>query len=148
MTALHRIAITFDGTDLFSADGRLRSRFLKGWPGEPPMVRGEDDIVAAMTGRSYYPRVGDHLNIGLAVEVLEEDEASHRAAMTDLLGVFDSTAPPATLSALLEDGSTATIDAYVLPPVIVREQLASLVAELEVALVSIDPTWVITPAGS
>jgi hypothetical protein len=142
------IEITFSGTPLFDSDGRLRSRFLKGWPGEPPMVRGEDDVVAAMTGRSYYARVGDHLDVGLEVTVAEEDEASYRQAMTSLFALFASTAPPAPLSALLEDGGTATIDAYVLPPVLVREQVPGLVAELEVALVSIDPTWVITPAGS
>jgi hypothetical protein len=140
------IEITFSGTPLFSADGRLTSRFLKGWPGTPPMVRGEDDIVAAMTGRSFYPKVADHLDIELEVAVAEEDEATFRTQLTALYTLFAGTAAPATLSALLEDGATATIDAYVVPPVLTRERLASLVAQVDVSLTSLDPAWVITPA--
>lgn len=142
------IELTYGATQLWSSDGRLRSRFLKGWPGETPMVRGEDDTIAAVAGRSYYPRVADHLDIGLHLDVVEETEATYRSAITALLALFDATAAPATLTAILEDGATATIDAYVLPPVLIREQVPSLVAELEVALVSIDPSWVIVPAGS
>lgn len=140
------VEITFASTPLFSADGRLTSRFTKGRPGEPPMVRGEDDVVARATGRSFYPKVADHLDIGLEVAVAAADEASYRATMTALYGLFDGTAAPATLAALLEDGSSATIDAYVQPPVLLRELVESLVGNLDVSLISIDPSWVITPA--
>lgn len=146
--AIVLIELTYGSTQLWSSDGRLRSRFLKGWPGETPMVRGEDDVIAAAAGRSFYPKVADHLDIGLHLDVVEEAEGSYRSAMTALLALFDATAAPATLSALLEDDSTATIDAYVQPPVLVRELVPGLVAELEVALVSVDPSWVIVPAGS
>lgn len=148
MTGIVLVEITFDSTDLFSSDGRLRSRFLKGWPGETPMVRGEDDVVSAKTGRSFYAKVGDHLDIELEVTIAQETEATFRAAMTQLYALFDATSAPAVLSADLEDGSTATINAYVVPPVLTRELVPGLAAELDVALVSIDPSWVITPAGS
>jgi len=148
MTSPNLIELTFSGTMLFDSDGHLRSHFLKGWPGETPMVRGEDDVIAAATGRSFYPKVGDHLDIELEVTVAEVSEGAFRAAMTALYALFDATAAPATLSAVLEDGSTATIDAYVLPPVLTRELVPGLVAQLDVALISIDPTWVIVPVGS
>jgi hypothetical protein len=148
MTGIVLVQLSYDSTQLYSSDGRLRSRFLKGWPGETPMVRGEDDVVSALTGRSWYPKVGDHLDIGILLTVAEDTEATFRAAMTELYGLFDATAAPAALDAVLEDGSTATINAYVLPPVLTRELVPGLAAELEVALVSIDPAWVITPVGS
>ena len=148
MTSPNLIELTFSGTALFDSDGRLRSRFVKGWPGETPMVRGEDDTVASRTGRTYYAKVGDHLDIELEVTIAEVSESAFRAEMTQLYALFDATAAPATLSAVLEDGSTATIDAYVLPPVLTRELVPGLVAQLDIALISIDPAWVITPAGS
>ena len=40
------------------------------------------------------------------------------------------------------------LQAYVAPPVLTRELVPGLAAELDVALISIDPTWVIVPAGS
>lgn len=142
------IEISYASTALWTTDGTLRSVFVKGWPGETPMIRGEDDVVAAMTGRSYYPRVGDHLDIGLTLTIAATTEALYRETMTSLYALFDATAPPAVLYALLEDGTEATINAYVDPPVLVRELVPSLVAELDVALVSIDPTWELAPAGS
>jgi hypothetical protein len=148
MTSPNLIELTFSSTALFDVDGHLRSRFLKGWPGETPMVRGEDDVVAAMTGRSFYPKIGDHLDIEIEITVAETAEAAFRAECTALYALFDATAAPAALDAVLEDGSTATINAYVVPPVLTRELVPGLVAQIEVALISIDPTWVITPAGS
>lgn len=148
MTSLNLIEITFSSTPLFDADGHLRSRFVKGWPGETPMVRGEDDVIAAATGRSFYPKIGDHLDVEILVDVAEVSEVAFRSQMTALYALFQATAAPAVLSAALEDGSAATINAYVMPPVLTRELVPGLVAQLDVALISIDPTWVITPAGS
>jgi len=143
-SGLALIEITYDSVPLWSSDGRLRSRFVKGWPGETPMVRGEDDVIAAAVGRSFYPKVGDHLDIGIMLTVAAGTEGLFRAEMITLYLLFDATAAPATLGATLEDGRTASINAYVLPPVLTRELVPSLVAEIEVALVSIDPAWVIT----
>lgn len=148
MTSPDLIQITFSSTPLFDSDGHLRCRFLKGWPGETPMVRGEDDVIAAATGRSFYAKVGDHLDIELEVAIAEVSESAFRAEMSTLYALFDATAAPAVLSAVLEDGSTATINAYVVPPVLTRELVVGLAAQLDVALISIDPTWVIVPAGS
>lgn len=148
MTSPNLIELTFSSTPLFDVDGHLRSRFLKGWPGETPMIRGEDDVVAAATGRTFYPKIGDHLDIELEITVAEISESAFRVEMTTLYTLFDATAAPAILSADLEDGATATINAYVMPPVLTRELVPGLAAQLEVALISIDPTWVITPAGS
>lgn len=150
------VEITYDGTDLFDAAGTIGFRFTKGAPGEPPMVRGEDDVVAAASGRSSYPRLADVLPIDLAGWLHSSeglDEAGARAfvesARQELLAVFaGGSLTPKALSAELPDGSTALISARVMPPILVLEIVPGLRYEFDVALESVDPAWVITPAGS
>lgn len=148
------VEITFEGTDLWDPDGSMAFWFTKGAPAEPPTLRGEDDVVAARSGRSSYPRVADVLPIGIAgmIHAPIGDEGSAALAAAEarrrqLLALFTRTTP-GTLAARLPDGATATIEALVLPPVLVREVIPGLYYELDVALESVDPAWVITPAGS
>lgn len=149
------VEISLDGTPLFSDDGTLGSRFTRGAPGEPPMVRGEDDTVAARAGRSFYPRIADVLPIGLEVWLQAGDVASDsqgwievESQRRNLLELFTGTGPTKTLSATLADGATAEIAVRVIPPVLVNEVIPGLRLEFDVALESVDPEWVITPAGS
>lgn len=146
------IEITFDSVPLFSADGSMTFRFTKGAPGEPPTMRGEDDRVSARAGRSSYPRLPDILPIGLEGQVQAEIDSTAPLADAEfrrrsLLSLFRTTTPK-VLSAVLPDGAVATISARVEPPVLVKEVVAGLYFEFDVALESIDPTWVITPVGS
>lgn len=149
------VEITYDGTDLFADDGTVGFRFTRGAPGEPPLVRGEDDTVAARPGRVAYPRVLDYLPIGLegwvhAPDGLTDAEAfaATETARRAILGAFASTTATAVLSAVLADGAVATINARVVPPILVKELVPGLRYELDVALESVDPDWVIEAAGS
>lgn len=150
------IEITFDSTALFTEDGAVGFRFTRGWPGEPPMTRGEDDTVAARAGRSPYPHISDVLPIGLEgwlhagdgldLATARETVEGARQALMDLFRGRIGTA--GVLEAAMIDGSTATIAARVVPPVLTREVVPGLRYEFDVALESVDPEWVITPAGS
>ena len=146
--------ITFDSTDLFSADGMFVSRITKGAPRETPMFRGEDDTVAGRVGRVPYPRVADVLPIGILIQLQAPAAMSTAESLVyvetkrrQLLALFTPSAPR-VLSTILVDGSIATVNADVLPPVLVKdlmaETLPGLVLQLDLALESVDPAWVIT----
>lgn len=157
MTDIVTIPVTFDGTALWNDDASKGFSFTRGMPGEPPMLRGEDDTVSARAGRVPYPRIADTLPIGLTGWIQAPpgglgDYASLRAAVEtlrrEMMTLFTRTGAPRVLSCTLADGATATINADVVPPVLVREVVPALYYELDVALESVDPDWVITPAGS
>ncbi len=149
------VEITLAGTPLFTEDGTMGSRFTRGAPGEPATVRGEDDTVASKTGRSFYPRVADVLPIGLSIWLHAGDVATDAAGWAEvelgrraLLELLSGAGATKTLEATLADGSTAEIQVHVIPPVMVNEVIPGLRLEFDVALESVDPEWVITPAGS
>lgn len=146
--------LTYGGTSLQTfgdGSGGMHIEITRGI-NESPTVRGEDDTIAAKTGRSSYPRVADILPIEgegvLLGEGVDSDaqQSSYRTqvmALRTLLAAGKLT--PKVLSCTLEDGSTATINARVVDYA-VDEQVASIAAELKIAWESVDPDWVITPA--
>lgn len=117
------------------------------------LVRGEDDIVPHRAGRTPRSRVADVRIIELEGWVLAhgdtvaEHVANYRASLEELRALFDPALAPRTLSAVLEDGSLATIEARTLSYV-ATGRVAGHVAELAVQLESVDPEWVIEPEAS
>jgi len=148
------IPITFDGTALYSTDLTIVSRFTRGSPGEPPQVRGTDDTVPGRPGRVPYPRVADVLPIGLLVRIqpsptltTSQSLAAIETLRRSLLTLF-TPGVPRVLSAALKDGATATINADVLPPVLVKDLIPDapgFILEFDVALESVDPGWAVEP---
>lgn len=120
---------------------------------EPPAARGVDQVVPHRTGRIPRARVNDVLQLELEGFVLAIPDAdddpdggiSFRTQMAELRAVFARNRDPWVLTGVLEDGSTATINVrctdYAAP-----EPVSGQVAEPKIALESVDPDWVITPA--
>jgi hypothetical protein len=141
--------LTYDGTSIQTSPIGIHVEITKGL-NESATVRGEDDVVASMTGRVSYPRIADVLPIegsgvllGIGDDVSEQME-SYRTAMAALRALLaGGKLTPKVLSGTLEDGSTATINARVVDYQ-VTEKVASLAAELKIAWESVDPDWVIT----
>lgn len=143
--------LTYGGTDIQD----LRGIYLEIVSGlaEPPSVRGADTVVPGRPGRIRRNRVADTQPIELRGWVCGDgdgeaaqraDFATNRAAFRAL---FSPTAGDRVLSCTLEDGSTATINASALAATI-WNQIVPTYAEVSVRLESVDPDWVITPAGS
>lgn len=155
MSTVVVVELTLDGTPLFTDDGTRWFRIVRGHPGSPPAVRGSDKVIPHAPGAVPRSRVASHLDIELEGHQfapegdLDDARAAFRIGVTELLELFDGSLAPRTLSALLEDGSTATIDVRVTPPVLVdeHEREQGLVADINVGLRSVDPAWVIV-AGS
>lgn len=148
LAAIH--TLTYDATSIQQSPIGIFLELVDGL-NEIPKVRGEDDVVASLTGRSPYPRVADVLPLELRGVVLgmgstvEDQQSSFRTLMGTLRALLaGGSLTPKVLAGVLEDASTATINARVVD-VQVTEQVASLAAEVKVALESVDPDWVITP---
>lgn len=149
LAAVHDVA--YDSAELQSDPIGVHVEITRGL-NESPSVRGEDDTVSSMTGRVPYPRLADILAIegegvilGSGVDV-EAQQADYRRLVSSIRTLFASgKLSPKVLACVLEDGSTATINARVVDYQI-EEQVASLAAEIKIAWESVDPDWVITPA--
>lgn len=143
--------LTYADTDLQDLDG-IFLEIVRGLA-ERPSVRGSDTVVPGRAGRIRRNRVNDTLQIELRGWVCGSGvgEAAQRADFvanrTAFRTLFDPTAGDRTLSATLEDGSTATISAAAMEGII-WNQIVPTYAEVSVKLESVDPDWVITPAGS
>lgn len=143
--------LTYDATSIQQDPIGIYLRIVRGL-NEIPSVRGEDDVVASKPGRSPYPRVADVLALeldGLLLglgDTFAEEQASFRTLVEALKTLLAAgSLNPKALAGTLEDGSTATINARVVD-VQVRQLIESTAAEVKVALESVDPDWVITPA--
>lgn len=118
-----------------------------------PSVRGTDQVVPARTGQVERNRKADKLAIELRGYVLGNGStgelivANFRSSVEILKALFDPALAQRVLSATLEDGSAATINARVVG-LAMLEVVANHVAEVAVLMESLDPYWVITPAGS
>jgi len=150
LAAIH--SLTYDSTTIQESTIGIFLELTRGL-NEIPKTRGEDDIVASASGRTAYLHVADILPLELAGVVLgtgstvDDQQASFRTKMAALRALLASgSLLPKILAGTLEDDSTATISARVVD-VQVDERVASLAAEVKVALESVDPDWVITPAG-
>lgn len=147
------IGLTFESVDLQRADFSVFLEVKRGL-NELPEVRGKDTTVPGLTGRYFRNRVADRRELELVGyvsgysaspgESAERRDFRHR--VEELRALFDPTADPGTLAALLEDGDTATIAAR--PTSVVWKQVAPSLASVSVQLESVDPEWVITPGGS
>lgn len=151
MSELVVVELRLGGTALFADAGTRLFRITKGQPGSPPVVRGSDVRIPHLAGAIARSRLGDHLDIELEGwqtapenEALDDARSDHRQGVRALLALFRSASITVTeLEALLEDGSTATIDVRVVPPVLTDETVPGLATDFSVALVSVDPEWVI-----
>lgn len=139
--------LTLDGISIQEVPLGIHLEITRGI-NEIPAVRGEDDTVSALPGRVPFARLQDVLAVELTGLVLGDDLAAYRTSMSALRALLAAASlTPKVLAGMLEDGATASINARVIDYQ-VTEQIASLAADIKVALESVDPDWVITPAGS
>lgn len=142
-------AVTFDGTSLQRADGSVILEIKRGL-GDVPRVRGRDQVVPGLAGRIPRGRIADVLPLELEgiIEGVGATEAERRSSFValrqEMRALFDPTKDPEALACVLEDGSTATINARCVPPLLWEER-PGYIARLNVALESVDPDWDITP---
>jgi hypothetical protein len=143
-------ALTYDDESLQTDPIGLHLELVRGI-NEIPAVRGEDDTVSALPGRVAYPRLADILPLELAGVALGSGSvvADQQSDYRTLMGVVREllargSLNPLVLAGTLEDGSTATINARVVDYQ-VTETMASISAEIRVALESVDPDWIIVP---
>ena len=145
--------LELDSTSLQESPFGIHLEILHGL-NEIPKVRGVDVVAAHRTGRIAYPRLADVLSLELFgyIAAIGMDYAAQKAdfrtradALKSLL--TSSSLNVVVLSCTLEDGANAAINVRVVDYQ-VTERIPSVVAEVRVALESIDPYWVVTPAGS
>lgn len=144
--------LTFDSTDLQPSDRSFVLWIARGL-NNVPAVRGQDIVVPHLAGQVVGNRKADKLPIELVGWILANGvtpsiiAGAFRTIVESLKAVFDPTLDPRVLAATLEDGSAAAINARV-TALVIEEKVTSHVASISVAMESIDPYWVITPAGS
>lgn len=150
LAAIHDL--TYDATSVQQSPIGIHLEITRGI-NEIPVTRGEDDTVASRAGRSSYPRLADvlPLELGGAVigigDTVEEQQESFRTLMLALRTLLaGGSLTPKVLAGTLEDGSGAAINARAVD-LQVDVMVESIAAEVRVALESVDPDWVITPAG-
>lgn len=143
------IGLTYRGTDIQDTDG-IFLEIVRGI-GEVVEVRGVDLVVPAAAGRIVRNRVGDRLSIVLegfvrGVGIASGTDTSEAADRADFAAnraifrtLFDPTLAPGALVAVLEDGSSQTIDARTLN-VLYDPQVPSY-QRVNVELESVDPDW-------
>lgn len=151
MSTVVVVELELDGTPLYADDGTRWFRITKGHPGSPPVVRGRDVVIPHAAGAVPRSRRNNYLDIEIEGqqtapegESLDDARAAFRQGCRQLNALFAGDGPPRTLTARLEDGSTATIDVRVVPPILVdeHEREQGLVADYNVAMRSVDPAWV------
>lgn len=140
--------ITYDTTELQPSSQDWVLWIMRGL-NDVPSVRGEDDVIPGAPGRVARARQADVRVIELEGWIMAQGAtwelaiANFRQSVQALQALFDPTLDPRVLSAVLEDGSVATINARVVPPLVVEERVASHVARIAVQMESLDPDWVI-----
>jgi len=143
------IGLTFKSVDIQRADFSIFLEIGRGL-NELPEVRGKDTTVPGLTGRYFRNRVADVRKILLVgyvsgaeatTPVESELRRDFRHRVEELRALFDPTDAPGAITAALEDGGSATIDAR--PLNIVWSQIAPSLASVSVELESVDPEWVI-----
>lgn len=144
LAAVHDL--TFDSTSFQTDPIGVHVEITRGL-NESPAVRGEDDVVASLAGRVSYPRLDDILAIegeGVVLgsgSTVEDQQADYRAQILTIRTILAAgKLNPKTLSCVLEDGTTATIEARVVD-YNVDEVVASLAAEIKIAWESVVPDW-------
>ncbi len=135
------VGLTYDGEDLQLPDFTLFLTIIKGL-NETPAQRGEDIVIPRRAGRTEGNRINDILSIVLAGQATggpttddrPTNQSEYRTMMLYVRTLFRSNRERAALVALLENGSTATIQARpmnILVPDEVPGAYASLNIELE-----------------
>jgi hypothetical protein len=149
------IGLKIDGEDVQRSDLGVFLELVRGL-NEGPTVRGVDTVVPGLPGRLPGNRVADtnqlevfgFVSDGGAGSSEAEARAAYRANATWLRQLMDQTAAPLSVVATLEDGSTASITARVLPDPIWKDEVAGLFTTVDYQLESVDADWTRTGGGS
>jgi hypothetical protein len=145
------IGLSVEGTDLQTNPIGYFFEIVRGGPYDIVQVRGSDVRVPSLEGQVPRSRVGDGREIELAGHVMGigMDEAAQRSNFETralaLAALFDPRILR-TITLLLPSGATATIEART--ESLLRKTHTPAYEEYNVQLESVDPEWVITPAGS
>lgn len=146
------IGLTYRGTDVQQNPFGIFLELVGGL-NEVALVRGEDHTVPALPGRVLDDREADVLPLELRGWIAGQgaDGMAQRADVATLRqqvrNLFDPTVS-GNLVALLEDGSTATIQARTLGDGLLWGQVVPQLFSLSVRLESAAAVWTIDPAGS
>lgn len=112
------VGLTYAGTDLQQSDLQWFFEITRGIV-EVPSVRGRDSVVPGAAGRTERNRKNDVLSIVLTGFItadptltdLEDRRASYRQNVDAIRNLFAPSAARATLVAVMEDGTTQSIEA-------------------------------------
>lgn len=146
-SAAATVTLTYDSQDIQDIDGIFLD-LHKGGPGEIADIRGIDDIIPGLDGRTVRNRRVDKRTIELRgfVRGTGSDEAAQREDYWDnriaLAALFDPTEVN-NLVATLPGGLEYTISARTQPPFVLNQRVPSF-AEVSIVLESVDPDWVLT----
>lgn len=140
------IPLTYDSHDIQTIPG-IFLEIVEGL-NEIAEVRGRDNIAPGADGMFFRNRKDTRRKIVLQGFVMGDgaDEAAQRSdfrnKVQQLQGWFSAEAA-ANLVATAEDGSTNTISARTMPPMVWRQRVPSF-AEVSIELESVAPNWTVT----
>lgn len=143
--------LSFDGTDITDITGIIFDRIIRGGPGEIPTTSGRDDPVPGADGvfvRNRRKRTrtielrGYVFGAGSTTTDQLDDMWDNRESVEAL---FTPDAH-ADLVAVLRNGRTATIDCW--PVTVDFTQVAPMLAEVSVVLLSTEADWTVEATGS
>ena len=137
------LPLTVDGTDVQQDPIGIFLELVRGL-NEGPSVRGEDDIVPSLEGRTALNRVGDTWRLEIrgwiagvgATGALQR--ASYRALATQVRELFDPRLDPYSVSVILEDGGVASIMARPLPTPLWDELVPGYLARVSYELEAVE----------
>lgn len=144
------IGITFDGVDVQDIDGLFLE--IVGGLSDSPTVRGIDVTIPGAAGQVARPRKFHERRPLLQGWIRgfgpnqDERQAVYRQGITAMLELFDATAVPAPLVLMLEDGSTASVDARTLQVATV-ELVKGEYANVSIEMLAVED-WVYEALGS
>lgn len=143
--------LTVDAVDVQRVDLSVHLDVVSGL-NDGLRVRGSDTVIPGARGRVVRNRIADARDIVLAgvlqgTGTTEADRlADYQAIRDELEGVFDPEGDPVAIAGEALDGSTRTIDARTIS--IVWNEGVLGMGNLAITMESVDPDWVVTPAGS
>lgn len=150
---LARVQLGFDSVDLIAANLTTYFWIAKGL-NETAIVRGADSVVPGLSGRVERGRENDYLPLELRgvimmdpdLDDIDDARADWRSRMLTYRTLFRPKRDRATLEALLENGTTAAVEARPLT-ILTTNEVDGVLWQGSITLEGFDD-WTFTPGGS
>jgi hypothetical protein len=137
------LPLTVDGTDVQQDPIGIFLELVHGL-NEGPSVRGEDDTVPSLEGRTPLNRVGDTWRLEVRGWIAGVgptgalQRASYRTLASQVRTMFDPRRQPISVAVVLEDGSVASIMARPQPTPLWTEHVPGFLAEVSFELEAVE----------